>query len=274
MGKGVVRMSRVLRKGENVTNARKRWQANEKRRKNEELERIRLGQEYKNGEKQRLKDLEITRVELERVKLITPSSIEYISGDKKLSILICSIKGRERLLRELKEKLKRQIITNEVEILVEVDDKKITIGAKRNILLGRARGDYVAFVDDDDTVSVDYIPKILKAIETSPDCCGIEGEIEHTKIVFVDRGRRHKQRRRYRCTQKFIHSIQYTRWYEQDKIYYRCPNHLNPIRREHAIQIMYPEMNKGEDRNFSLRILSLLETEVYIEGIIYFYKAS
>lgn len=195
--------------------------------------------------------------------LLLPPPIKYISGDKKLSILICSIKGRERELERLLDLLELQT-TNDVEILVEVDNKKITIGEKRNILLKRARGDYVTFVDDDDKVSSDYIFKILGAIETSPDCCGIEGEIDHMQ------GRR---RQRYRCTQKFIHSRKYTKWYEQNKIYYRCPNHLNPIRRELAGQIMFPEKSQGEDKIFSMLILSLLKTEVFIEGIIYYYKA-
>jgi len=42
----------------------------------------------------------------------------------------------------------------------------MTIGAKRNQLLHRAKGDYVAFVDDDDLVSSDYVNKVLSAVST------------------------------------------------------------------------------------------------------------
>lgn len=240
---------RILKLGENVTDARKRWRKEEA-----EIERIK---------RQKERQLENERKEKSAV---IPPPIKYIPGNKKLSVLICSIKGREILLQGLMKILKGQI-TNDVEILVETDNKEMTTGAKRNILLERARGDYIAFVDDDDIVSDDYVSKILKAIETSPDCCGIEGEIDHIKRM------RPGIRYRRRCKQKFIHSNRYTKWYEQNEIYYRCPNHLNPIKRILAGQIMFPEKNQAEDRDFSLRILQLLKTEVYIEGIIYYYRA-
>jgi hypothetical protein len=57
-------------------------------------------------------------------------------------------------------------------------------------------------------------------------------------------------------------------------VYYRCPNHLNPIKREIALQVMFPELSRGEDRDFSMRVKRLLKKEEYIDGIIYFYKAS
>jgi len=253
-----------IRKGENVSDARARWK----------LER--LQQSIRNSKERRIRNSKERRkkskkseskIVLPLAKVVLPSPMDYIPGDKKLSILICSVKGREKLLQNLVGILEEQT-TDDVEILVEVDNKEITIGAKRNILLRRARGDYVVFVDDDDMVSNDYISKILKAIETSPDCCAIEGEIDHIKRI-----RKGKRFHQYRCKQKFIHSIQYNKWYEGDNMYYRCPNHLNPIKRELAGQVMFPEKSQGEDKDFSMSILSLLKTEVYIKGIIYYYRA-
>ncbi len=174
----------------------------------------------------------------------------------KLSILICSLTKRHRTLNELMRKLKEQK-TDRVEILVEIDGGQITTGAKRNFLLSRAKGDYIAFIDDDDAVSGDYVGKILKAIKTRPDCCGMEGIISFKK--------RNESR-------LFIHSIQYKEWYEMDKVYYRCPNHLSPVKRELALQVGFPDRTVGEDRDYSMRLLPLLKTEVYINGPIYFYK--
>lgn len=248
-------MGRQIRKGENVSEARKRWELED------------LQQRIRRGKRNRKMEKPEPKIVHPPVKVFLPSPIDYIPGDKKLSILICSIKGRERLLRNLVNVLGNQA-TDDIEILVEVDNKEISIGAKRNILLRKARGDYVVFIDDDDLVSDDYTSKILKAIETSPDCCAIEGEIDHMKRI-----REGRRFHRHRCTQKFIHSIQYEKWFERDGIYYRCPNHLNPIKRKLVGQIMFPEMNQGEDKDFSLRILSLLKTEVFIKGIIYYYRA-
>jgi hypothetical protein len=49
------------------------------------------------------------------------------------------------------------------------DNKKRTIGDKRNDLVVASRGEYLAFIDDDDDVGEDYVGDILKAIEFNPD---------------------------------------------------------------------------------------------------------
>ncbi len=172
----------------------------------------------------------------------------------KLSILICSIECRKASLDLLLKMLRKQK-TNQVEILVEKDKGRMVIGVKRNILLRRACGDYICFVDDDDTVSEDYISRILGALETNPDCCGIEGIITRRK-----------------STNLFIHSIKYKTWFERGGVYYRCPNHLNPVKRELAYQAGFPNSSLGEDRVYSQRLLPLLKKEVYLKGPIYFYS--
>jgi glycosyltransferase involved in cell wall biosynthesis len=173
---------------------------------------------------------------------------------KKLSVLICSLENRQHLLQRLMDVLNPQLNDN-VEVLKKIDNGEIPIGRKRNELLEQAQSEYVAFVDDDDIVSNDYISKILHAIEKKPDCCGLQGI-----ITFQGKSPR-----------MFIHSLKYKSWFEQNNVYYRCPNHLNAIKRSLAIQVKFPETNHGEDRDFSTRILPLLKTEEYINGVIYHY---
>ena len=262
-------MDREFRKGESIVEAQARWKLEDHRRelerRRQQIEAGRLRGELtktrkkKRGEERKAERLiRNAKIEAERFAAIPiPSPIKYVPGNKKLSILICSIRSRSRILQNLLVSLKKQIITKDIEILVETDNKEITIGVKRNILLRKALGDYITFIDDDDKISRDYICKILSAISTFPDCCGIEGEISFRK----------------RITRKFIHSIRYDRWFELNGIYYRCPNHLNPVRREIASQVAFPNVSKREDEHYSLRIKPLLKTEVYIEGTIYFYGA-
>lgn len=173
----------------------------------------------------------------------------------RFSILICSLNERQSQLVNLLQDLNKQK-TDEVEILVNTDDRQKTTGTKRNELLLQAKGDYTAFVDDDDKVVEDYIPRILKAISSNPDCVGMEG-----LITFVSKG----------ITRKFIHSIRYKTWFEKDNIYYRCPNHLNPVKRELALKVGFPEITVGEDHEYSKNLLPLLATEEYLENPIYFY---
>ncbi len=171
----------------------------------------------------------------------------------KLSILICSlekrVKSREKLLSIL-----RTQETKEVEILVSIDNGKLTTGEKRNQLLESAAGDYISFVDDDDLVSEDYISKILAAIKSLADCCGFRGEMSNRKGKFV-----------------FIHSLQFRSWFTKDEVYYRCPNHLSPVKRELALATGFLDTMVGEDKDFSYRLLPLLKTEEFISGILYYY---
>ena len=177
----------------------------------------------------------------------------------KLSILICHLYSRAKEFERLRDVIVLQL-TNDVEILVESDNGELSTGAKRNKLLKRSIGKYVAFIDDDDLVSEDYVSKILKAIESDPDCCSLQGEITMTQ-------------NKKRIKRIFKHSLQYDHWFEKDKIYYRCPNHLNAIKKELALQIKFPDKDTGEDRDFSTRIFPLLKTEEHIDGTIYFYNA-
>ncbi len=174
----------------------------------------------------------------------------------KLSVLICSLYNRKISLDKLLERLVPQM-NNRTEVIVASDNGELSIGAKRNKLLGVSNGEYVCYIDDDDMVSNDYISKILTALESKPDCVGIEG------IITVNN----------QNPKKFFHSIKYQVWEEKDGIYLRYPNHLNPIRKTLAMQVKFPEKNHGEDSDYSTRIKPLLKTEVYLEGPIYFYNS-
>lgn len=141
-----------------------------------------------------------------------------------------------------------------VEILAD-ESMGYNIGTKRNGLLARAKGDYIIFADDDDEVSPNYISLILKAIETNPDSVAING------TITINGGPER---------QWFI-SKKNKGWWEQDNIYYRCPNHISPVRRELALKVGFPEIAFGEDYQYSMALLPLLNTETIIEEPIYKY---
>ena len=288
---------REIRLGENTSDARARW----KRERQQEItmkkdkdrlevekekavtkeEKQRIAKEMQKLEEKRLeKRKEMSKrsvVPIPPKPIIMPPPMLYIPGDKKLSILICSIVGRELLLQNLVNELKRQSIgkTDDVEILIEVDNKEISTGAKRNILLKRARGDYICFVDDDDKVSYDYVAKILEAVESNPDCCslvGLLGRKMNRKTLRRMQRRKEKINPDEIQSNIFIHSLKYKEWFEKDGVYYRCPNHLNTIKRELALQVGFPDVSQSEDRAYSLKLFPLLKTESVIEGIIYYYE--
>ena len=110
------------------------------------------------------------------------------SSEIKLSILILSIPERiESMTAAMKQLQTQADATGQgkaVEILVLLDNRSKSISEKRNDLLCMARGKYIAFLDDDDAISKEYMAKILTAIDENDgvDCitfnqwCMIDGE--------------------------------------------------------------------------------------------------
>jgi len=171
-----------------------------------------------------------------------------------LSILIATMPKRKWKLQRLMAILTPQL-NNNVEVILD-DSMEYNIGVKRNKLLQRANGEWVVFQDDDDSISCDYVEKILKALESNPDCVGISGKI-------TTNGKNAKQ---------WHISKEYGRWHEEKGEYLRTPNHISPVRREIALKCMFPEIAYGEDAVYSERILPHLKTEAKVEGDIYFYQ--
>lgn len=175
----------------------------------------------------------------------------------KLSLLIPSVIDRSHFLESLLHRIDAQKGDHDVEVLVELDNRQATIGTKRNKLLQKASGDYVAFIDDDDRISHDYIDRVFEGINKGVDCCSLTG------IITFD-GLHPKP---------FIHSIQNDRYWEDEIAYYRFPNHLNCIMASIAKQFRFPEKNHGEDTDFATQMhnAKVLKTEHFIDSTIYFY---
>ena len=150
----------------------------------------------------------------------------------KLSILVPTMPSRASYLKRLKRSIRNQI-TEDVELLVFEGDSNQSIGSKRNALLGMAKGDYISFVDDDDLVAHHYVSSILKATETSPDVVGIH------LLHYED----------YSLRGLTYHSLKFNEWFDEPnsghprlRNYYRNPNHINPVKRELALRVKFPEI--------------------------------
>lgn len=179
------------------------------------------------------------------------------------SILICTIDGREESFDRLCKKLTDQInalgLGNQIEVLACKDARgQHTIGFKRNNLMQMSSGLYTQFLDDDDDIHDDFVGMIYAKLLKKPDCVSLTG-------IITTNGANPR---------KFIHSIAYDQYFERGSVYYRPPNHLNPIKRSVAIQFAFPEKNFGEDTDWAMLIANskLLKTEEVIETPYYFYQ--
>lgn len=175
-----------------------------------------------------------------------------------LSILICSLHSRSHLLAELKEILQPQL-TSDVELLIEVDNKEISTGAKRNILLNRAKGKYIVFIDDDDIVSDFYIEKILNACKSDADCIAINGTMTTNGTNEIA----------WRLSKNY-HNV--TAKENGKFIYLRTTNHIAPVKRKLALLAMFPDFSNGEDAEYSRRLNQYLKTETTISESLYHYR--
>ncbi len=172
----------------------------------------------------------------------------------KLSVLVSSIIERQAYYLKRMLSILEPQLTSDIELVIETDNRELSIGAKQQILLERAKGDYLCYVDEDDIIPAYYISEILKAIRSQPDCVGINGIITHDeKNPFP-----------------FYNSIRYDHWYSNDKGHYRCPNHMNPVKRELAIQSHFKDAYHG-DHEYSMILHPLLKTEIVIDKCMYFY---
>lgn len=92
----------------------------------------------------------------------------------KLSILIPSTPNRVgtkmvKLYNNLSQQISKLQNSKDVELLVLLDNKRRSIGFKRESLLYIARGKYIAFLDDDDIAHDCYIEEAINAIDLNPD---------------------------------------------------------------------------------------------------------
>lgn len=174
-----------------------------------------------------------------------------------LSILTPAVPSRLGQLARLTAELEKQIASSPVEHLVLLDNKRRTVGEKRDALLRAARGKYVAYVDDDDWISFDYVTALLRAAEHDADVItflqratvnGLEGTVEF-KLGNPNEP------------------------FTRGGITRRDAWHVCAWRRSLAICSHFPASNYGEDWEFARKLCSIPRLrETHIPVILHEYR--
>jgi glycosyltransferase involved in cell wall biosynthesis len=177
-----------------------------------------------------------------------------------LSILTPTIPGREKLVQALSQKLAKQIGIQYgvpiVEHLVLSDNRTRSIGAKRQALVDIARGQYIAFVDDDDDIADNYVAELLKATASSADV-----------ITFL-------QWATYNGQQSMVDFQlgQGDHGFAPGGITNRDAWHVNAWRRSRVAHCQFGESNYGEDLTWCQQARRMAQTTVHIPKILHFYR--
>ena len=176
-----------------------------------------------------------------------------------LSILTPAVPSRMAQLAKLCDELARQIGGLAVEHLTLLDNKRRTVGEKRDALLRAARGQYVAFVDDDDWISPDYVAELVKAAKEGPDVvtfwqeASVNGQIGQVSFRL---GHENEP-------------------FKPGQLIHRNAWHVCAWRRTLAIQSRFPASNYGEDWAFAAPLCALPGLrEVHIPKVLHYYRHS
>ena len=184
------------------------------------------------------------------------------SMNYKLTILIPTLYSRIHKLKTLIMELNYQIQSKPVQLLWIGDNKSMTTGEKRNMLLDNSKGEWFCFVDDDDRVSATYIDTILNAIKNNPD-----------KKVITFRGEQTTDGQR---DLDFKYSVNYGRNFKKDENGKRwkvmLPDHLCIWKKE-TVTDRFEYKSLGEDHSWA-KAMALTYTdkdEVNLDDYLYFY---
>jgi len=186
-----------------------------------------------------------------------------------LSILTPAVPSRFKQIQALCSKIAEQTADGEVPVehLVLLDNKKRTVGEKRDALLVAARGKYVTFVDDDDDISDHYTDEILEAALEKPDV-----------ITFLQSATVNGQ---LACVE-FKLGNPNDAWRGSDlgpgapiPTIKRNAWHVCAWRRKLAILSHFPASNYGEDWAFAAPLCAMPNLrEVHINKVLHFYQHS
>lgn len=186
-----------------------------------------------------------------------------------LSVLVCTIPERVDMFTKLYNELHRQLeymqtfhtTLGHIEILVNSDKRFLeggpSIGRKRGELVKRAEGKYLCFLDDDESISGNYLETLVRLCIQDRDVCTFRN-ISKLKDywMIVD------------MSLKYPINDQAT----PDFMIRRRPWHISPVRSIFAKLHSFTDSNYGEDWAWFEQVLSHCLTEAKSESIIHQYN--
>jgi len=197
------------------------------------------------------------------------------------TILIPTIGRRAAKFRRLAIELLAQAEPRlgDVRVLAYYNNGERPLAHVRQALLQGADSTYVSFVDDDDWVPNDYVGQVRAAILGHATQARVDWRIQQYSDGLPDYVAWRMQHYSDGVPSKpTYHSLTYGGWHDDQLGYYRDISHLNPIRRDLALQVDFRDCDPPEDVSWAiaLRKLGVVKTEARIpdEHVMYHYYAS
>lgn len=188
-----------------------------------------------------------------------------------LSVLIPTTPDRDYLFYPLYDELNRQVhelhslhpMLGTVEILVDSSKRflegGLSIGKKREAMVNRATGKYLMFLDSDENIAPNYTETLLRLCNQNKDIVTFRN---FTKTDF------------YWCLVDMSLKNKVNEEATPDKIVYRRPFHICPVRTCYAQMYEFDDTNYGEDFSWMSKVLSHCDTEAHTDKILHCYNHS
>jgi hypothetical protein len=186
-----------------------------------------------------------------------------------LSVLMATTPDRVNMFSTLFNEVHRQIAylntvhpsLGNVEIVVDDSPKFLdggpSIGKKREALLKRAEGNYVCYLDSDESIAPNYIEVLVRLCHAGRDVVTFRNLTKtETYWTIVDMSFNYQVNDQ--ASPNFI-----TR---------RRPWHICPVRRDFANKYSFEDSNYGEDYNWMEQVLKHCTTEAHTEAVIHQYN--
>jgi hypothetical protein len=177
----------------------------------------------------------------------------------KWSILIPTIRGREKQLKNLLNYLEDLIGDKEIEVLWLGDNKKRSIGFKRQSLLEVAKGKYISFVDDDEFISFDYVDEIYKRlighdVITFNSIATLKNDHGEIDIGYIE--------------MKMGNPMEQFKPRDTTK---RPPFHCCVWKRDIALMSSFTNSNHGEDSDWLEGAVKYVVNDIHIDKYLHYY---
>lgn len=156
-----------------------------------------------------------------------------------ITYMIPTIPGREasltRLIASIHEKMSRIAPALRYTIDLGFDNREMSIGSKRQMMIQRSLAKYSAFIDDDDEITDAYMEDLRETIAGSYHVMRLRGTIH---------------------PYTFTHSIENTLSspMARGEVFLRPPNHLNPMMTDIAKFVHFRDAVRGEDLDWTMRM--------------------
>lgn len=186
-----------------------------------------------------------------------------------LSILMCTTPERNEMFAKLFSEVHRQLeycqtfheTLGRVEILVDDSirflDGGLSVGKKREALLKRAEGEYLCYLDSDESISPDYLETMLRLCYQGQDVCTFRAMVKLSNFwALVDMSLKYKLNDQI----------------SPDYTVRRPPWHICAVKSKFAKKHHFPDINNAEDSNWMERVLTHCTTEAHTDRIIFQYN--